>query len=105
MRDHVTPEKGGRKPAAARRVSLFLAGNAAQNTRSAACESAVPRMRGGVCNGDGGSRETSRAAFGYGMKEIMKKKCDTLCVGVGHHHKAMACVCHTKEGMLMEVER
>ena len=56
--------RGGRKPAAARRVSLFLAGVAAQDTWPAACEPAVPRMRGGVCNGDGGSREASRAALG-----------------------------------------
>ena len=50
------PEKGGPKPAAARRVSLFRAGAATQDTCSAACESAVPRVRGGVCTGDGGSR-------------------------------------------------
>ena len=65
-------------------------------------------MRGGVYNGDGGSREASRAALGYFlMKEIVvKEKCDTLYVRVGHHHKAMACVCHTQEGMrLIEVGR
>ena len=58
------PEKGGRKPAAARRVSLFLAGVAAEDTWSEACGSVVPRMRGGVCNGDGGNKEASRAALG-----------------------------------------
>ena len=37
-------------------------------------------------------------------REVVKEKCDTLYVGVGHHHKAMACVCHMQEGMhLMEV--
>ena len=41
----------------------------------------------------------------FGMKEVVKEKCDTLYVGVGHHHKAMA-FCHMQEGMQrMEVGR
>ena len=58
------PEKGGTKASSRQTSVSFLAGVAAQNTWSAACESAVLRMRGGVCNGDGGSREASRAALG-----------------------------------------
>ena len=29
------------------------------------------------------------------MKEVVKEKYDMLYVGVGHYHKAMACVYHT----------
>ena len=56
------PEKWGTK-ASSRQTSARVA---AQVTWSTACESAVPRMRGWVCNdnGDGGSREASRAASG-----------------------------------------
>ena len=61
---YVYLRRGGRKPAAAGRVSLFLASVAAQDTWSAACEPAVPRLRGGVRNGDRGSREASWAALG-----------------------------------------
>ena len=50
------PQKGGQQPESA--------GVAAQDTWPAACESAVPRMQGGIRNGHGGSREASRAAVG-----------------------------------------
>ena len=54
---------------------------------------------------EGAEKQAGRLWDKFGMKEVVKEKCDTLCVGVGHHHKATAChVCHTPEGMhLMEV--
>ena len=30
----------------------------------------------------------------FGMREVVEEKCETLYVGLGHHHKAMACVSH-----------
>ena len=79
--------RGGRKPAAARRVSLFLAGVAAQDTWSAACEAAVPRMRGAyVMVIEGVKKQARRLRDKFGMKEVVKEKCDTLYVGVGRHH-------------------
>ena len=55
----------------------------------------MPQMRGGVCNGDGGSRESRSKPGGRWDKfgnyarnqEVVKEKCHTLYVGVGHHHK------------------
>ena len=58
------PVKGDERQQPPDECLSFLAGVAAQDTWSAACEAAVPRMRGDVCNGDGGSREASRAALG-----------------------------------------
>ena len=88
---------GGRKPAAARRVSLFLAGVAAQDTWSAACEPAVPRMQGTyVMVMEGAEKQAGRLWDKFGMKEVVKEKGDTLYVGVGHHHKAMACIFVTR---------
>ena len=50
---HDEAEKGGAK-ASSRQTSVSFSGR----------RPAVPRMRGGVCNGDGGSREASGAALG-----------------------------------------
>ena len=67
------PEKGGRKPAAARRVSLFLAGVAAQDTWSAACEAAVPRMRGAyVMVIEGAEKQAGRLWDKFGMKDVVR---------------------------------
>ena len=53
---------------------------------------------------EGAERQAGRLWDKLGMKEVMKEKRDTLYVGVGHHHTAMACACHTHEGVhLMEV--
>ena len=69
------PEKGGRKPAAARRVSLFLAGVAPQDTWSAACESAVARMRGGYVMGmEGAEKQARRLWDKFGMKEVSNER-------------------------------
>ena len=55
---------------------------------------------------EGAEKQAGRLWDKFGMKEVVTEKCDTLYVGVGHHHKAMACVCHMQEGMhLMEVGR
>ena len=55
---------------------------------------------------EGAEKQAGRLWDKFGMKEVVKEKCDTLSVGVGHHHKAMACVCHMQEGMhLMQVGR
>ena len=55
---------------------------------------------------EGAGKQAGRLRDKFGMKEVVKEKCDTLNVGVGHHHKAMVCVCHMQEGMhLMEVGR
>ena len=61
--------RGGRKPAAARRVFLFLAG--------------VQRCRG--CGGayvmvmEGAEKQAGRLwGNKFGMKEVVKEKCDTL---------------------------
>ena len=56
---------------------------------------------------EGAEKQARRLWDKFGMKEVVaKEKCNTLYVGVGHHHKAMACACHTQEGMrLMEVGR
>ena len=55
---------------------------------------------------EGAEKQAGRPWDKFGMKEVAKEKCDTLYVSVGHHHKAMACVCHTQEGMrLIEVGR
>ena len=55
---------------------------------------------------DGAEKEAGRLSDKFGMKEVVKEKCDTLYGCVGHHHKAMACVCHAQEGThLMEVGR
>ena len=65
----------------------------------------MPRMRGGayVVVMEGAEKQAGRLWHKFGMKEVMKEKCDTY-VGVGQHHKAMEFVCHTQEGMhLMEV--
>ena len=52
---------------------------------------------------EGAEKQAGRLWDKFGVKEVVKEKCDTLYVGVGHHHKAMACVCHMQEGMhLME---
>ena len=49
---------------------------------------------------EGAEKQAGRLWHKFGMKD------DTLYVRVGHHHKAMACVCHAQEGMhLMEVGR
>ena len=53
----------------------------------------------GVMVMEGAEKQAGRLWDKFGMKEVVKEKCDTLYVGVGHHHKAMACVCHTQEGM------
>ena len=45
---------------------------------------------------EGAEKQAGRLWDKFGMKEVVKEKCDMLYVGVGHHHKAMACVCHTK---------
>ena len=55
---------------------------------------------------EGAEKQAGRLWDKFGMKEVVAEKCDTLYVGVGHHHKAMACVCHMQEGMhLMEAGR
>ena len=55
---------------------------------------------------EGAEKQAGRLWDKFGLKEVVKEKCDTLYVGVGHHHKAMACVCRMQEGMqLMEVGR
>ena len=89
-------------------MSLFLAGVAAQDTWSAALRVSGAADAGGtyVMVMEGAEKQAGRLWDKFGMKEVVKEKCDTLYVGVGHHHKAMACVCHTQEGMhLMEVGR
>ena len=47
---------------------------------------------------EGGEKQAWRLWDKFGMKEVVKEKCDSLYVGVGHHHKATACVCHAQEG-------
>ena len=55
---------------------------------------------------EGAEKQARRLWDQFGMKEVVKEKYDTLYVGVGHHHKAMACACHMQEGIhLMENER
>ena len=83
------------------------AGVAAQDTWSAACESAALQMRGAyVMVTEGAEKQAGRLWDEFGMKEVVKEKRDTLYIGVGHHHKAVACVCHAQEGMrLIEVGR
>ena len=89
-------------PAAARRVSLvslFLAGVAAQDTWSAACEAAVPRMRGAyVMVTEGAEKQAGRLWDKFGMKEVVKETCDTLYVGVGHHHSRGNGMCLSHAG-------
>ena len=50
----------------------------------------------------GAEKQAGRLWDKFGMKEVVKEKCDTLYVG--HHHKAMACVCHTQEGIFWKLE-
>ena len=59
-------------------------------------QSAVLRMRGAyVMVMEGAEKQARRLWDQFGMKEVVKEKYDTLYVGVGHHHKAMACACQT----------
>ena len=67
--------RGGRKPAAAKRVSLFLAGVMAQDTWSAACKAAVPWMRGAYVKViEGAEKQAGRLWDKFGMKEVAKEK-------------------------------
>ena len=56
---------------------------------------------------EGAQKQAGRLWDKFSMqKEVVKEKCDTLYVGVSHHHKAMACVCHAQKGMrLIQVGR
>ena len=55
---------------------------------------------------EGAEKQAGRLWDKFGVKEVVKEKCDTLYVGVDRHHKAMASVCHMQEGMhLVEVGR
>ena len=56
---------------------------------------------------EGAEKQAGRLWDKFGMKGVAKEKCDTLYVGISHHHsQGNGCVCHAQEGMrLMEVGR
>ena len=84
------PENGGTK-ASSRQTSVFFWRASRHKTWSAACESAVLRCRCGayVVVMEGAEKQAGRLWDKFGMKEVVKEKCDTLYVGVGHQGNGM----------------
>ena len=47
---------------------------------------------------EGAEKQAGRLWDKFAMKEVVKEKCDTLCVGVGHHHSQGNGMCLSHAG-------